>query len=267
MNAKFLAETIFLAGVESVMPHEMIRRHVIIKDDVLFIGDKKIQLESFNNIYVIGAGKASARMALEIENVLGNRITSGHVVVKYGHSCELKLIQLTEAGHPIPDTNGYAATKNILDIAKQATENDLVICLISGGGSALLADFPEGSTINDLITLNQLLLKSGADIKEVNIVRKHLSKVKGGQLAQAVFPGSLLTLILSDVIGDPLDSIASGPTVPDSTTFSDAITVLEKFDLYSKAPEALNDYLQKGKEGIHPDHRRPDRIVRRLQGG
>jgi len=132
-----------------------------------------------------------------------------------------------------------------------------VICLISGGGSALLADFPEGSTINDLITLNQLLLKSGADIKEVNIVRKHLSKVKGGQLAQAVFPGSLLTLILSDVIGDPLDSIASGPTVPDSTTFSDAITVLEKFDLYSKAPAALNDYLQKGKEGIHPETPKP----------
>jgi hydroxypyruvate reductase/glycerate 2-kinase len=257
MNAKLVAEQIFLAGVQSVMPREMIRRHLAVKENVLFIGDRKVAMESFHNIYVIGAGKASAKMALEIENILGGKITSGHVVVKYGHSCELQYVEVTEAGHPIPDANGYAATKKILGIAKQATENDLVICLISGGGSALLADFPNGSSSNDLINLNELLLKSSADIKEINTVRKHLSKVKGGQLAQAVYPAQLVTLILSDVIGDPLDSIASGPTVPDPTTFNDAIVVLEKFNLYSKVPAPLNDYLQNGKEGSHPESPKP----------
>jgi len=261
MNAKLLSEQIFLAGVESVMPHRIIRRQVAVKDDILFIGDKKMKLEVFRNIYVVGAGKASAMMACEIENILGTRITSGHVVVKYHHGKELKSIKVTEAGHPLPDDSGYAATKKILEITKQATKNDLVICLLSGGGSALLADLPPGSTINDLINLNQLLLKSGADIKEINTVRKHLSKVKGGQLAKAAYPAKLVTLILSDVIGDPLDSIASGPTVPDSTTFSDAISFLKKFHLYSRVPAALSDYLKRGNEGIHPETPKPgDRI-------
>ncbi len=185
MDAKFLVESVFWAGVESVMPHKMIRHQVLLQDEMLSIGGNKINLESIWNIYVIGAGKASAKMAKEIENILGNRITAGQVVVKYGHGCELQYMNVSEAGHPVPDTNGYLATQKIVEIASQATENDLIICLISGGGSALLTDFPEGSSIKDIITTNQLLLKSGADIKEINTVRKHLSKVKGGQLASA----------------------------------------------------------------------------------
>ena len=261
MNAKILAEQIFLAGVECVMPHQIMRRYLSPNDDVLFVDDKKIKLESFNNIYVVGTGKASAKMALEIEDVLGNKITSGHVVVKHGHACALRYIDVSEAGHPVPDHIGYAATKKILEIAKQAGKDDLVICLISGGGSALLADFPEEGSVDDLIKLNQLLLKSGADIKEINTVRKHLSKVKGGQIAKAVYPAQLVTLILSDVIGDPLDSIASGPTVPDSTTFSDAIAVLEKFDLSLKVPPVFVDYLQNGERGLHPDTPKPGDVV------
>ena len=261
MNAKLIAEQIFLAGVESVMPDQIIRKHVAVKDGVLFIGNKKINTEEFDNLYVIGAGKASAMMALEIESILGNKITSGHIVVKYGHSCGLQYVSLTEAGHPVPDDNGYVSTKNILDIAKKATENDLVICLISGGGSALLADFPEGSSILDLILLNELLLKSGADIKEINTVRKHLSKVKGGQLAKAAYPASVITLVLSDVIGDPLDSIASGPTVADESTFDDALAVLKKYDLLHQIPSSLSDYLKKGSEGIYPETPKPGDVV------
>jgi hydroxypyruvate reductase/glycerate 2-kinase len=261
MNAKSIAEQIFLAGVESVMPDQIIRKHVAVKDGVLFIGNKKINTEEFDNLYVIGAGKASAMMALEIESILGNKITSGHIVVKYGHSCGLQLVSLTEAGHPVPDDNGYVSTKNILDLAKKATENDLVICLISGGGSALLADFPEGSSILDLILLNELLLKSGADIKEINTVRKHLSKVKGGQLAKAAYPASVITLVLSDVIGDPLDSIASGPTVADESSFDDALAVLKKYDLLHQIPSSLADYLKKGSEGIYPETPKPGDVI------
>jgi hydroxypyruvate reductase/glycerate 2-kinase len=135
--------------------------------------------------------------------------------------------------------------------------NDLIICLVSGGCSSLLSDFPEESSIADLVALNQLLLKSGADIKEINTVRKHLSKVKGGQLAKAAHPATVLSLVLSDVIGDPLDMIASGPTVADTTTFEDALSVLEKYKLVSGIPKSFLNYLENGREGIHPETPKP----------
>ncbi|MDP4283856.1 MAG: glycerate kinase [Bacteroidota bacterium] len=253
MDAKKIAEQIFMAGVESVLPGKMIRNKVYIKDSILFISSLQLQLTRFNRIYVIGAGKASALMAKEIENILGNRITEGQIVVKYGHACELQYINVTEAAHPVPDENGYWATQRILAIAKQANENDLIICLVSGGGSALLADFPEGSTLKDIILINDLLLKSGADINEMNAVRKHFSKVKGGQLAKAAQPATLVSLILSDVIGDSLDVIASGPTAPDATTFDDAFHVLEKYDLLKNIPQSLIQYLKNGIDGAYPE--------------
>ncbi len=253
MDAKLIAEQIFFAGIESVMPYKMIRNNMLVQDQVLSIADIQIELAKLNNIYVIGAGKASASMAKEVENILGSRITTGHIVVKYGHGCELQYIDVSEAGHPVPDENGYLATQKILQIADQAMANDLIICLISGGGSALLADYPEGNSINDVILTNQLLLKSGADIKEINTIRKHLSKVKGGQLARIASPAQIVSLILSDVIGDSLDAIASGPTVPDTTTFADALSILEKYNLPEEMPEVFVQYLEKGKEGIHPE--------------
>lgn len=261
MDAKLIAEQIFLAGVESVLPYKMIRNNVLVQDQVLSIADSHIELEKLNNIYVIGAGKASASMAKEVENILGNRITSGHIVVKYGHGCELKYIDVSEAGHPVPDENGYRATQKILEIADQAMANDLIICLISGGGSALLADFPEGSSINDLIVTNQLLLKSGADIKEINTIRKHLSKVKGGQLARVASPAKVISLILSDVIGDSPDTIASGPTVPDTTTFEDASVILVKFNLIEEMPEVFVKHLEKGTRGMIPETPKPVDLV------
>jgi len=261
MDYKIIAEQIFLAGVESVLPNKLIRNQVKIEDSTLSISSLQFSLDRINQVFVVGAGKASTMMAKEIENILGDRITDGHVVVKYGHAAELKYITVTEAGHPVPDNNGYLATQKILEIVAQAEEKDLVICLFSGGGSALLADFPEGCTLNDIIITNDLLLKSGANIKETNAVRKHLSKVKGGQLAKTAHPATLVSLILSDVIGDPLDVIASGPTVPDTSTFDDAMNVIKKYNLLSKIPHELLHHLQNGVNKLNAETPKPGDLI------
>jgi len=253
MDHKITAEQIFLAGVDNVLPDKLIRNQVKVDGSMLFISSMQFSLDKINRIFIVGAGKASAMMAKEIENILGDRITDGHIVVKYGHAVELKYITITEASHPVPDHNGYVASQKILEIVSQAEENDLVVCLLSGGGSALLADFPDGCTLNDMVIVNDLLLKSGADIKETNAVRKHLSKVKGGQLARAAHPASLVSLLLSDVINDPLDVIASGPTVPDTSTFDDAMIVLKKYDLLAKVPHQVLSYLQQGVGKLSPE--------------
>lgn len=253
MDARSIAEQIFLAGVRSVLPGNLIREHVSLHGSDLSFAGIKLSLDEINNIFVIGAGKASAVMAKEMEEIVGHYITSGHVVVKYGHGCDTKLISIKEAGHPVPDSGGVKATEKIIQIATQAKNDDLVVCVLSGGGSALLADHPPGITLEEMILLNELLLKSGADIREINTVRKHLSLVKGGQLAKIVYPATLISLILSDVIDDPLDVIASGPTVADPTTFADALTVLDKYSLVQKTPASIISYLQVGMEGALPE--------------
>jgi hydroxypyruvate reductase/glycerate 2-kinase len=253
MEIRTVAENIFLSGVESVLPDKLIRSQVKLIDNILYITNFQFPLIDFNHIYIIGAGKASALMAKEMETILKGRITKGHIVVKYGHACELEKIIVTEAAHPFPDMNGVLATNEILEIARQANGNDLVICLISGGASSLLADYPEGSTLEDLILMNQLLLQSGADIKEMNIVRKHLSKIKGGQLARIIYPASFISLILSDVICDPIDVIASGITSADSSTFKDALNVIEKYNLLEKFPVPMVQYIKNGILNLVPE--------------
>jgi glycerate 2-kinase len=257
MNQRTNAEHIFLAGIDSVLPERLITKAMDIRDNHLVIDQLNFSLEEIENIYVIGAGKASAMMGAEVEKILGNRITDGQIVVKYGHSCKLKYIKVTEAGHPVPDSNGFKATRAILNITEKANRNDLVICLLSGGGSALLPDFPEGSSPEEMMIVNDLLINSGACIKEINAVRKHLSVVKGGQLAMAVCPATLISLILSDVPGDPLDVIASGPTTPDPTTFQQALAVLEKFNLSQSVSTKILKYLQEGETGNKPETPKP----------
>ncbi|MCE5225256.1 MAG: glycerate kinase [Porphyromonadaceae bacterium] len=237
---------IFLKGVESVRPENLISRRVSINQDLLQIESQTIDLSRTNDIYVVGVGKASASMASAIESILGSRIKAGHIVTKYGHSIPLKYITITEAGHPVPDENGIRGTESILSLVNSAKAKDLVIFLISGGGSALLADVPEGCSLNDLKILNNILLKSGANITEINCIRKHLSKVKGGMLAKAAYPSTLVSLILSDVIGDPLDVIASGPTVPDPTTYTDAIEIVNKYNIRNDIPENILEILLQG---------------------
>jgi glycerate-2-kinase len=196
-------------------------------------------------------------MALSVENLLGPRISGGHISVKYGFSVPLRYIEITEAGHPVPDKNGFLATDRILQIARSAGSNDLIICLISGGGSALLPDCPEGISQSDLSELNNLLVKSGADINEINIVRKHVSEVKGGRLAAAAYPARLISLIISDVPGDSPGSIASGPTCPDSSTYSDAIEIIRRYKLWDKIPATVMNFLDRGAEGFISESPKP----------
>lgn len=188
----------------------------------------------FGNIFVAGAGKASAQMARAIEKLLGARIAGGEINVKDGHSAPLRRIRINECGHPIPDARGVAGGRRIAQIASAAGPDDLVICLISGGASALLPLPATGITLAEKQKTTRLLLECGATIHEINCVRKHISAIKGGQLARLVYPATMVTLILSDVIGDDLDVIGSGPTVPDRSTIADALAILEKYGIPHK---------------------------------
>ena len=243
------AISIFQAGLKAVDAANAVRRHVRLEGEILTVGDKRYNLGDFSGVYVIGAGKAAAEMARPLEEIVGDHLISGVVNVKYGHARPLRRIEVIEAGHPVPDQAGLRGAEKVKELLGLTGESDLVIFLLSGGGSALLPSPAPGLTLDDKQRLTQLLLESGADIREINTIRKHISAVKGGQLARLAFPATLVSLILSDVIGDRLDSIASGPTVPDVTTFSDCFQVLDKYALADKIPSALFEHLSKGTRG------------------
>jgi len=251
------AEQIFLAGVDSVLPDKLIDRQIRREGDLLMVAENRFHLSRLRHIYLLAAGKAAALMAKETEKSLGYLITDGQVITKNGHGVPLERLTLTEAGHPIPDCHGVGATQQMLDIAQKAGKDDLVICLISGGASALMADYPEGATLEDLKKVNELLVRCGADIAEINTVRKHLSAVKGGQLARTAAPAQVVSLILSDVIGDRTDVIASGPTVADSSTFADALAVIGKYALGEQFPVPMLMHLRRGSEGLIPETPKP----------
>jgi len=196
-------------------------------------------------------------MARAVEDILEDRVTAGLVVVRTGYTTPLRRITLREAGHPLPDPAGEAAARKILSLVSGLSPNDLVVCLISGGGSALLPLPREGLTLRDKVDTTDLLLRSGADITEINTVRKHLSRIKGGQLARAAAPARLVTVVVSDIVGSPLDAIASGPTVPDGTTFADALAVLDKYGLTARVPAAVLATLRRGAAGALPETPKP----------
>ena len=222
---------IFDAALQAVDPAVANRRHVVRSGNSLNINGIACDLDRFNNIYVVGAGKAGAMMACAMETILGGRLTGGIVNVKYGHTTPLQCVELIEAGHPIPDAAGVEGTEKIVKLLERLGADDLVFCLLSGGGSALMPLPAAGVTLEEKQAVTGRLLQCGATINEINTVRKHISRVKGGQLASLASPASLVSLVLSDVIGDPLDIIASGPTVPDESTYSDSGTILEKCGL------------------------------------
>jgi len=236
-------------ALNSVDPKQIIKSKLLLKNSTLQVNDYSFNLEKFKNVYVIGGGKASGSMAEALEQVLGNRIKRGLVNVPHGCKNKTKIIELHGANHPVPDEAGVKGTRYMLEIAEQANENDLVICLISGGGSSLMP-LPRGKiSIVDKREITNTLLKCGATINEINTIRKHISDFKGGWLAKKAYPTTILNLILSDVVGDPLDFIASGPTVPDSTTFKDAIKILEKYNLWDKTPASIRKVLVDGEKG------------------
>ncbi len=247
------AEEIFYSGLRAVDPGAAVKRYCRIEGDHLFIGDKPYDLSRIKNIFVVGAGKATAPMAAKIENLLGDRITKGIINVKYGHTSKLGRIKLIEAGHPVPDKNGRQGAEAIIDLVNNAGKDDLVLCLISGGGSALLPlPFPD-LTLKDKQDTIKILLSCGAAIHEINAIRKHISMIKGGRLAQAACPASLVSLILSDVVGDNLDVIASGLTVPDSSSFDDCMKIIDKYNIQKKLPKPVVKHIKDGISGRVPE--------------
>ncbi|MGB6340318.1 MAG: glycerate kinase, partial [Candidatus Aminicenantaceae bacterium] len=244
------AEVIFRAGLSAVDSNAAVTRFLKRKDRVLTVDNSSYDLEDYENVYVVGAGKASAAMAQAVERILGERIKAGVVNVKYDHTLLLDIITLNEAGHPVPDEAGLKGTQRIVKLLEKTGEKDLVLCLISGGGSALLPYPAEGITLDEKRQLTQILLESGATIHEMNVLRKHVSRVKGGKLARLAYPATLVTVILSDVIGDDLDSIASGPTVPDRSTYADCLRILHKYSVQDNIPKAVLDHLEKGAQGL-----------------
>jgi len=247
------AEAVFRSGLEAVDPIRAVERHVGRAGDTLTVGERDYDLSKFERIFVVGAGKASAAMGQAMEAVLGDRITDGFINVKYGHTLPLKTIRLNEAGHPVPDEAGLAGARHITAMLEATGEKDLVLCLLSGGGSALLPLPAAGLSLADKQEMTRLLLESGATIQEINSLRKHASRIKGGLLARTVHPSTLITLFLSDVIGDDLDSIASGPTVPDSTTFGFCRDVIERYGLTDRMPRGVLDILDRGEKGKLPE--------------
>ncbi|HHX64067.1 MAG TPA: glycerate kinase [Chloroflexi bacterium] len=237
------------AALDAVDPAEAVRRYLSCRGHVLIVGERRYDLAQFARVFVVGAGKASAPMAQAVEDILGDRIVAGHVNVKYEHVAPTRIVQVHEAGHPIPDEAGVAGAEQIVDLLQEAGEDDLVLCLISGGGSALMTLPVEGVTLAEMQELTDALLRRGATINEINTIRKHLDRLKGGNLARLAHPAQVISLILSDVVGNPLDVIASGPTVPDTSTYVDAWNLLERYGLVDDAPESIVAHMRRGVEG------------------
>ncbi|MBW2122072.1 MAG: glycerate kinase [Deltaproteobacteria bacterium] len=266
LSMKQDARRIFAHALSAVDPAAAVKRVVRVEGTELVVAGHRYDLSKIDRVYVIGAGKASASMAGALEELMGERIADGAVTVKYGYAASLRKIMITEAGHPVPDQNGVAGSLRIVEILKRAGEKDLVIGLISGGGSALTPLPAEGITLEDKEALTRLLLGCGATIDEFNTIRKHLSRIKGGNMARLAFPATLVNLMLSDVIGDPVDVIASGPCVPDRSTFQDCERIIEKYHLREKLPPSVATRFRLGVEGKIPETPKPgDPVFEKVQ--
>ncbi len=251
------ARTILQLALEAVDPYAAVKAQLSREGDRLLVGRRAYDLASVDRVLVVGAGKAGGRMAAAVEDVVGDRIDAGLVNVKYGHTEPLARVAIREAGHPVPDEAGLEGARDMLGLVQRAGKDDLVLCLISGGGSSLLPLPCAGVSLADKQEATRALLACGATIHEINAVRKHISLVKGGQLARAAAPARVATLVLSDVIGDDLDVIASGPTVPDRSTFAAAIQVVRRYGLEGRIPGSVLRHLEAGARGEVPETPKP----------
>lgn len=258
---KEAASTIFNAGLKAVNPEGCISRWLQLTDDVLRVGQNAYDLAEISKLYLVGAGKASAAMAEAAEALLGDRIDDGLVVTKYGHGVTLNRCRLMESGHPVPDEKGVRAAQALLDLVAGAGPRDLILCLISGGGSALIPAPAQGISLADKQDTTRQLLACGATIHEINIIRKHLSRIKGGRLCRAANGAPIVSLIISDVVGDDLDIIASGITAPDSSTFANCMDILSRYALTDKVPQPVRRLLSAGVKGAEQETPKPgDRL-------
>lgn len=251
---------ILSAALSAVEPAAAVQRFLKRDGMILRVGEQHYDLTQYQRVFVVGAGKAGTPMAHAVADVLGDDLYDGCVVVKEGHAATTTSDQLTiiEAGHPVPDARGVAGGQRVAELLAQTNEQDLIITVLSGGGSALLTLPVDGVSLADLQSLTSTLLSCGASIDEINTLRKHLDQVKGGGLAQLARPSTLITLILSDVVGNPLNVIASGPTVPDPTTFADALAIIERYAVANHVPPSIMEYLQRGLAGEFPETLKPD---------
>jgi hydroxypyruvate reductase len=240
------ALSIFRASLAAADPAGAVARHLARRN-----------FDRFRHIYVIGAGKAGASMAQAAERVLGRRITAGLINVKDGHLAPLRRIELNQCGHPVPDERGAAGSVRIAQIAAAAGRDDLVLCLVSGGASALLPLPAEGITLEEKQATTRLLLACGATIHEINAVRKHISRIKGGQLARLAAPARVESLLLSDVIGDNLDVIGSGPTAPDASTFATVAAIFDRYAIRTRVPASVRTRIERGARGEIPETPKP----------
>ncbi len=253
MSKKSDAITIYKAAVAAVQPAVLLPQYIQVQQNDLYINGRYIPLSNQQNIYVIGAGKASAAMAQVTEKILGHRISEGIIVTKYGHALPLQKIKSMEAAHPVPDDNSILSVEKTKELLQKANDGDIILCLLSGGASALWADLPVGVSLKEMRQLFQLLLNCGATIAEINTIRKHLSSVKGGQLLRYAPLATWFCFIISDVPGNQLEVIASGPTVADTTTFADAIEIINNYNLQAQLPVAVMHRLKKGSNGLLPE--------------
>ena len=282
--------SVMTAALRAVDPQEAVRAHLVRTGSTLRVGEEEILLDSVDRIVVVGAGKAGMPMVAAFQEALGDRIADGLVTVEYGHStggtpwqirferrpsssderasaaipmksasspAGEKCVRIVEAAHPIPDSAGLAAAQAIRDLAKSLGSRDVLLVVLSGGASALLPLPAEGITLADLQALTDLLLRCGAEIGEINTVRKHCSQLAGGQLARWAAPARTVSLVLSDVVGNPLGSIGSGPTVADPSTFADALTVLRRYGIEDAAPASISAHLRRGATGAIADTPKP----------
>ena len=261
-----MAKDVFLKALSAVDPSKILKDRIRIEKDRLLIktegnSEKVFDLNGVDKIFLVGTGKASSSMAQAIEKIFEDRITRGVITTKYGHLLPLKKTEIIEAGHPLPDRKGYEGAKKIQRLLKESGPKDLVIFLLSGGGSALLPFPADHIELKEKQEVTQLLLDCGADIKEINTIRKHISKMKGGWLAKWAYPSTVIGLILSDVVGDHLDVIGSGPTVPDPSTFEEAWEILKKYDLLNEIAPSIRRHLQLGREGKAEETPKPQEVV------
>lgn len=251
------ALALFRAGLAAADPGACVRRAFVRDGDRMQVGGRSFYLPDFDRVLLIAAGKAACPMAAAALEILGGRVSGGIAVTKHGHAMPPLSLPVREAGHPVPDEAGLAAAREILSLASSAGPRDLVLFLLSGGASALLSLPAPGLSLENKIRATRALLASGASIHEVNAVRKHLSALKGGQLARAAGRALQASLVLSDVIGDDLSVIASGPTVADPSTFADALGVVERYGLREKLAPAELKRLEAGARGDIPETPKP----------
>ncbi len=251
---------IFMSSLKAVSPGSALLNNIKLEGNTIRAGNRTFDIPE-QGLYVTGGGKGAAPMALALENMLGDKIREGVIVVKYGHELDLDKIKVMQAAHPTPDEAGVKGACACLDLVKKCGKDDLLICLITGGASALLPAPAEPLSLEDLQKVTSELLASGADIEEINTIRKHLSSLNGGRLALTANGAQILTLIISDVPGDNPASIASGPTSPDDTSYADCLEIIEKYQLEDKFPQKVMEILRAGLQGKIAETPRADNPV------